>query len=60
MKKSSIIVFCENYCFSELSQIIMYLQQLAASGINIAHYGFGVLWKKSERSKNLRERGSEK
>ena len=36
MKRSSTIVFRENYRLSELSQIIIYLQQLAASGINVA------------------------
>ena len=52
MKKSSIIVFRENYRLSELSRIIIYLQKLAASGINFAHHISGVVWKKAQLTKN--------
>jgi len=43
MKNSSAIVFRENYRLSELSQIISYLQQLAASGINVASRIIGYI-----------------
>jgi hypothetical protein len=36
MKDSSAVVFRENYRLSEMFQIINYLQQFAASGINFA------------------------
>jgi hypothetical protein len=52
MKKSSIIAFRENYRLSELSQIIMYLQQLAASGTNVARFLLGIICKMAELEKN--------
>jgi len=48
MKKSSIIVFRENYRLSELSQIISYLQQSTVSGINVAPILKGVVLKSEE------------
>jgi hypothetical protein len=36
MEKDSTIVVRENYRFSELSQTIIYLQQMTVSGINVA------------------------
>jgi hypothetical protein len=48
MKNSSTIVFRENDRLSELSQIIIYLQQLAVSGINVAWNYNGVVYKSEE------------